>query len=187
MAKSTSKTAGVALTETIRSLLGHPVPPELLQELEPELFKKLSAGMRCPTGIDLLAKKLVRLALDPKKSNQWAINMIYERLEGKAAQGEPVSDEGRQISERLNELTTAKLNSLAARFASDKRQSALESAEAQEAEKQADRREEGDLDVQRDGDDRPEDAEGQSALETGTEEDGRIGYVDEALSSGGLR
>ncbi len=113
----TPKSDKARLTEIIKQMLGERVTIKLLEEIDPELLKELQAGKAVPTVADMLAKKVIRLALDPQKSNQWAVELIFDRLEGKAPKGTPMREDGRVIEERLDAITTEHLNSLAAQFA----------------------------------------------------------------------
>ena len=72
-----------------------------MKEVAPELLEQLKAGMAVPTIADLLVQKIVRLALDKKKSNQWAVELVMDRIEGKAVKGQPMREDGRLIEERL--------------------------------------------------------------------------------------
>jgi hypothetical protein len=106
----------VNLSSVLRRLLGERATIELIEECDPEFLKAAKAGMAMPTLAEMLVKKLVRLALDPKKPNQWAFELIYDRLEGKAVQGAPPSDSGRKVNDQLDAVTTEHLNSLASAF-----------------------------------------------------------------------
>lgn len=107
----------VDLTAALRRLLGERASAKLLKECDPDLLAQLTAGAQAPTVGDLLVKKVLKLALDPDKSNQWAVELVYERMEGKPAPGLAIKADGRKIEERLDDITTEHLNSLAAGFA----------------------------------------------------------------------
>jgi hypothetical protein len=107
----------IKLAETLKELLGQIASAKLLAEVDPELLKELTAGKTAPTIAELVVKKVIRLALDPKTQCQWAIELIFERVEGKAVQGSPLREDGRMIEDRLDDITREHLNSLAATFA----------------------------------------------------------------------
>jgi hypothetical protein len=102
-------------SDALKRILGERVSVEFLQ-LYPEMVDAMAEGEPAPTWNDLITRKIVAAAADPKKTNQWAIEMILERVEGRAVQGEPASDGGRAIEERLDDITQRHLNDLAAQF-----------------------------------------------------------------------
>lgn len=102
-------------SDAIKRILGERVSVEFLQ-LYPDMVDAMADGEPAPTWNDLITRKVVAAAADPKKVNQWAIEMIFERVEGRAVQAEPASDGGRAIEERLDDITQRHLNDLAAQF-----------------------------------------------------------------------
>lgn len=113
MAKKPGK---VKLTELLRDMLGERATKELLEVVDPDFLKELKKGKSIPTVADLLVKKIVRYALDPSKAYQWAVEMIWNYNEGKPAMGSPVTDDGREFDEQMDDLTREHLNSMAAQF-----------------------------------------------------------------------
>jgi len=110
------KSARARLSEHIRHLLGSNATVKLLRVVAPEVLDELKPGMKMPQVSELLAEKVVQLALDPSKSNQWAVEMVFDRSEGRVVQGIPLREDGRVTEDRLNEYTTHHLNALAASF-----------------------------------------------------------------------
>ena len=117
MAKRAAGNNKVRLANTLKSMLGERASMEMLKECAPELLKALGPGKNVPTVAELLAQKVIALALDPKKSNQWAVELIFDRVEGKAVKGAEVMEAYRDVEDKLDELTTEHLNSIAAKFA----------------------------------------------------------------------
>lgn len=150
------------LTSIIKDMLGERASISLIKEIDPELLKELQSGKPAPLVAELLAKKVIKLALDPKKSNQWAVELIFDRLEGRAAQGAPMREDGRNIERRLDDLSTEHLNSVAADFAKATRERAAEKT-ADEADGPTARL----LDLSRDRAADPEGDEAESAVEAG--------------------
>jgi hypothetical protein len=117
MAESKKKeTKRARLNVLLKDLLGQRATVKLLKEVEPDLLREMSAGAKAPTMAELLVKKVVKLALDPEKPNQWAVELIFDRVEGKPVGGAPPTDDGRQIEERLDDVTTQHLNAIASQF-----------------------------------------------------------------------
>lgn len=102
------------ITSRLRAVLGENATRQLLEEFAPDLLEQLKKGDSVPKIADLLARKIIRFGIDPKKPNQWAVELICDRLEGKAAQGEPVKDTGRILEGQLDAITVQHLNALAA-------------------------------------------------------------------------
>ena len=114
---SPSKELKAALSSRLKSVLGESATLELLREVDPSLAAGLKAGTPMPTLADLVVRKVTRLAMDPNASNQWAVEMVWDRIEGKAVQGEIPTDSGRQIEERLDTISRDHLNAIAADIA----------------------------------------------------------------------
>lgn len=107
------------LTQLMKEMLGKNATAELMREIAPEMLAELRPDDTVPTIAQLLVGKIVRLALDPKKSNQWAVEIIWDRVEGRAIQGEPPRDDGRAHEEKLRDIDRAHLNAIAAQFTAD--------------------------------------------------------------------
>lgn len=116
-----NKSPKMQLSEKLREMINRAVPIRMLQEVAPELIDELQAGMPVPLVADLIVDKLIKLAIDPKRPNQWALELIWERMEGKAAQGQPPDDQGRLLEERLDDITTQHLNAIATQYAKSHR------------------------------------------------------------------
>ena len=114
MAKKSPKTR---LSEHIRHLLSGYATPEIMREVAPELLSKLKPGMSMPLLSELLAQKVISLALDKDRPNQWAIEMVFDRSEGKSVQGIPLREDGRVTEGKLDEYTIHHLNAISAGFA----------------------------------------------------------------------
>ena len=117
MARHKSRKAQLA--ETLKRVLGQRATVELLKQCDPKMLADMSVGKQFPTVAELLVNKVVRLALDPNKSHQWAVELIFDRVEGKPVRGEMVRSEDRGIEDKLDAVTTEHLNRLAAQFAED--------------------------------------------------------------------
>lgn len=111
-----AKSAKARLSEHIRHLLSGHASPRLLEKVAPELLQELKPGMKMPQVSELLAQKVLDLALDPCKANQWAVEMVFDRSEGRSVQGIPLREDGRVTEDKLNEYTTHHLNALANKF-----------------------------------------------------------------------
>lgn len=107
------------LSGILKKMLGERASSELLKQCDPELAKQLTPGMELPTVADLVAKKIIKLALDPEKAYQWAVEILFDRMEGKAAQGVPIKADSRVLENKLNDITTQHLNSIAVEFAKE--------------------------------------------------------------------
>jgi uncharacterized membrane-anchored protein YjiN (DUF445 family) len=105
------------VTEMLKRMLGERATYELVSEVAPELLAELTANKNVPTVADLLIRKVIRLALDKDKGNQWAVELIFDRVEGKSVAGEPVRQDSRVVEDRLDDITREHLNSIAAQFA----------------------------------------------------------------------
>lgn len=104
------------LTKLLKKKLGDRIPVELLTDLGyKELVDEMADGVPSPTFAEVLAQKIMRLAIDPKKSNQWAAELIFDRIEGKAVQVQGQTDNGRNIRERLDDISSKHINEAIAR------------------------------------------------------------------------
>ena len=167
MAKS--NTERTQLLGIIKKMLGERASMELLKEVAPDIIPELKNGTPVPVVAELLVNKVVRLALDPKKSNQWAVELIFDRVEGKAVQGRPIREDGRVLEDRLDEVTATHLNSIAAKFA---KQAASELSSRGEAENKPAGPAAKLLDLHKNRADSAQAAKGQSALAPGITESG---------------
>ena len=100
------------ISELLGDLLDKPCDVDDLEGYD-EVLTEIGAGTPAPKVAELLAKKIVSLALDSKKTNQWAIEMLLDRTEGKSVQGKPKTDDGRQIEEKLSDISIKHLNQIA--------------------------------------------------------------------------
>lgn len=107
------------LSDILKGMLGKKATAELLREVDPDLLTRLRAGMETPTVAELVAKKIIRLAMDPKKSNQWAVELILDRMEGRSPKAPPLREDAGVTEEKLDALTAEHLNSIASSFARD--------------------------------------------------------------------
>lgn len=153
--------ARTRLSDALREMLGQKASVQLVKEVAPELMNQLTAGKSLPTIAELLVKKVVGMALDPKRQCQWAVELIFDRMEGKAVQGAAVREDARITEEKLDDLTAEHLNSIAAEFSKD----AARELAGSDAEDAAHRPAADDLDLPDDGADGPEEAPGEPALE----------------------
>ncbi len=121
MAKKLTKSKA-ALRDLLKNLMDAPVTPAMLDAIDENgvIKRKMKEKHQVPTVAELVVEKIVRLALDPVKAYQWAIELIWERMEGKPSLGIPVSDDGRVLDHKLDGLTTEQLNRIAGSFEADK-------------------------------------------------------------------
>lgn len=108
------------LSDLIRQMLGERASIKLLKEIDEDLVKELAAGKTVPTIAELLTQKIIKHALDPKEKNQWAIELILDRVEGKPGLGVAARPEDRVIEEQLDAITTEHLNAIASKYAKRK-------------------------------------------------------------------
>ena len=103
------------ISDHIRAILEEQATVELLEQVAPELLAS-TAKKDFPTLSRLLADKIVIAAIDKKKSNEWAVQMVVERLEGKAVQGEKINDTDDAVEEQLTRAGTEHINHIAAQL-----------------------------------------------------------------------
>lgn len=156
------------LSTLLRELLGKRAPMDLLKEIDPDLVTQMEAGVPAPTLAELVAKKVVRLALDPQKQSQWAVELVFDRTEGKAVQGAAMKDDGRDTEKRLSDLTTEHLNSLAATYAKSAKPRRPEAEPQAEASGPASKL----LDLRKDGPADSQEAGGQPPVASGVASEG---------------
>lgn len=99
------------VSNALSAVLGSSVSREVIDQW-PEVLDQMAEGDRI-TNLDVLVHKLMKLALDPSKANQWAIDMIVSYTEGKPTQAEKPDPHRRRIAERLNDITVSNINNLA--------------------------------------------------------------------------
>jgi hypothetical protein len=101
------------LSKHLTAMVGDKIAPEELMEVDPEVYQTCLATGDWPGIGELLVRKILRLALSSEKANQWAVELVFDRLEGRAGTAAPPVDTGRVIEDRLDGVTTDHLNSLA--------------------------------------------------------------------------
>lgn len=119
MAKAKKKDAkGKAdrLTDILKEMLGKHADAEMLQATCPELLKGLANGMKMPTFAELLAHKLMQLAM-AKDPPRWVIELILDRTEGRVVQGAPPQEGEGQLHKKLDDIDIELINSQTAEFA----------------------------------------------------------------------
>jgi hypothetical protein len=104
----------VKLTQLIKRELGKKA--SINEDLTQEQIDAVAQGHRIPTKAEVLVAKLVRMAIDPNKSNQAAVEMVFDRVEGRPIQAPPPDTGSREVEERLDDLTKQHLNDLAGAF-----------------------------------------------------------------------
>lgn len=104
------KTAKVLLSERLEAYLGQKASRELIEEVDKELLKELTPGAPMPKIADMIVHRLVKSALSGK---EWALQAVYDRMEGKAPIGVQAKDDGRALEDKLDGITTQHLNTLA--------------------------------------------------------------------------
>ncbi len=106
------------MIDLLKDQLGRPVSVELLEESYPEIVNAMASGQPAPQVAQVLAAKIIKLAIKGDEKNQWAIEMIYDRVVGKPKQSPVDAGGGRQFAdEKLDDVTTEHLNVLAQDFA----------------------------------------------------------------------
>lgn len=85
-----------------------------LSSLPQEIVDKLAHGHNIrPTKKEALIRKIVDHAVDPNDKNQWAVDLVMSYMVGKPKQVEKEEKTGRDIEERLDDISRANLNILA--------------------------------------------------------------------------
>ncbi len=105
------------MVQLFKDSLARPVPVELLDDW-PEIQNAMAEGQPAPQTAEVLVAKIIRYAVERGKANTWAVEMIYEYVVGKPQLAPQDGDSGRHFDEKLEDVTTDHLNSLAATFAS---------------------------------------------------------------------
>lgn len=124
--KIRKKSLRADLNAKLKAALGHTATVELLKVVNPKLLEQLRAGVQMPRVADLLVDKIIKLALDPAKANQWAVELVWDRSEGRAVAGQAPENDGRKIEDRLNVISKEHLNAIATQFSTEKWQKAEE-------------------------------------------------------------
>lgn len=107
------------LTELIKAQLQKQADVE---DLPPDLQAAMADGNRQPNYGELLVHKVVKLAVSPGKIHQFAIELIFDRVEGKSVQSVPVNDTATEATEeRLRDITRQHLNDIAGQFVAAER------------------------------------------------------------------
>lgn len=103
------------ISRLLKEALGKAAPPDLIEQCAPELLSSLKAGARMPLVADLIVSKVVKLALDPKKDCRWAVELIFDRTEGRA----PIAAEDDRmdvVEDKLDGISNEHLNAIAEKF-----------------------------------------------------------------------
>jgi hypothetical protein len=108
------KTAQQQLGEMLQEAIFQPATKDMVDEYD-ELRDLMAEGHRISCA-HILVQKIIGIACG-KKSAQWAIDFIFDRLEGKAAPGVAPDKSGRDIEAKLDKITQGHLNELAESFA----------------------------------------------------------------------
>lgn len=128
----------VQLSEAIRRLLGQKPDEEFMAETDESTISSIRDGQDVRV-YDLIAKKICMWAADPKKANQWAVEMVMDRMEGKPGRGAPPKEDGRELDDKLDEITVEKLNQIAASESTEESGNARSSREGSNTSERADR------------------------------------------------
>ena len=109
MAKRTAKQR---LGDHLKQMIGQPAPVDMLDGWQ-DIINEMAEGRQAPQIAELIAMKVLKAAVDPNRPNQWAVELVFDRVDGKAIQ--QTAGEGRdEIEERLNDISRQHLNDLAA-------------------------------------------------------------------------
>lgn len=99
------------LADLIRDYIGRPAPVEMLDGWD-EALQRMAEGEPAPKIAELIVMKVLKAASDPARSNQWAVELVFDRVDGKAIAAS--SGEGRdEIEDRLDDLSRRHLDDLA--------------------------------------------------------------------------
>ena len=97
------------VSDVIKQLLQSEADDKLIETVCPEMAGEF-AGISTPTIAELLAQKIVVMALDHKKPNEWAVTMVLDRAEGKAVQGDKPNAADEIIEDKLTRASTQHIN-----------------------------------------------------------------------------
>lgn len=106
MAKNKEK---AQLNARLEALLGKTATRQLMEDAGIDLTE-YNAGTPLPKIADLVVYEVVKMAL---KGKEWAIQLAYDRTEGKTPTGQQTKEDGRILEERLDTVTQAHINALA--------------------------------------------------------------------------
>lgn len=84
-----------------------------ISDLPQDGINALAEGYAAPSKAEVLVAKVVRLACDPAKTHEFAIELIFDRLEGRPPVSQPDSLDPLAAEERLSDVTQQHLNDLA--------------------------------------------------------------------------
>jgi hypothetical protein len=84
-----------------------------VSDLPKEMHAELAEGCAFPSKAEALVSKVVRLACDPQSVHEFAIELIFDRLEGRPPVSQPDSLDPLAVEERLSETTQQHLNDIA--------------------------------------------------------------------------
>ena len=107
---ATTRRINRKLSEVLIEEMKKRAPFDLVEKY-PGLVEAMANGEKAFTLGEVIVHKLLVLAADTK-SNKWAVEMVFDRLEGKPVAGEQKSDKGRRIEERLDAITVEHLNEI---------------------------------------------------------------------------
>ncbi len=119
-----SKRIKKRISDALKELVGSPAPVEML-DAYPELVEQMAEGEPAPTIGRVIALKVLRYAMDGTRPNQWAVELVFDRVEGKAIQ-QQAGDGREHIEERLDDISRKHLDDLAAVAATSARASQAE-------------------------------------------------------------
>ena len=108
-----AKTRSQKVSDVIKGLLKEKADDKLLQKVCPEIAGDY-AGLNPPTIAELLGQKIIVMALDHAKPNEWAVNMVLDRAEGKAVQGDKPNAADEIIEDKLTRASTQHINHISA-------------------------------------------------------------------------
>jgi hypothetical protein len=107
-----AKTAKQKLGDYLKQMIGKPAPVDMLDGWQ-DIINEMAEGKQAPAIAELIAMKVLKAAVDPNRPNQWAVELVFDRVDGKAIQ--QASGESRDvIEERLDDISRQHLNDLAA-------------------------------------------------------------------------
>lgn len=117
------------LAARLKAALGAIATKKLVEEVAPELLDKLKPGDDMPAVAELLVDKIVKLAIERDKANQWAVELVWNYIEGRPVPGTAKREDSRLIDERLDQTTAAHLNGIAAAVSRRKDSRGVDAAE----------------------------------------------------------
>ena len=136
----------------------------LSEEAEARFQIQGLAGQRSKyNNAELIARKVMEKAI--QTGEQWAVQFVAERAEGKAVAAEKIIEEDRSTEEKLTDVTLQHLNALAKTITSGQQQAAADNGHPQQADPPA----RADLPVPQNGNHHPQGAAGKPPLAAGTQ------------------